>query len=792
MKAVLFLKMLRDFGKNWGAYLASVFIISMGIVMFSGMQSVVTNLEAARVGFYDECGFADVFSSLEKMPASEIPRLSSMSGVEAAAGRLVFDVRVSTPSSDKNVYLRLISENTTGARVNGYTVMEGERPGADGGGMLLGQGFFEAYGLELGDSVGVIIGGREVFIPVYGTAQGAEYVYAIGGGQSLMPDYETFDVAYLPYKLMERLFDMDGMVNDVSFILGGGQSLRALRPQLEDALGPYGLSSLIERKDQPSNSMLMQEIDGVTSMATNVPVMFLIIASLIMYILVRRVIENQRVQIGTMKAFGYSGAQIMLHYGFYGLVLGLAGGLVGGVLGNLSSGALTALYRQYFSLPGLEGSGSPVYILYSLMLAMPFGLLACLLAARDILRLRPVEAMTPPAPKTAGRILIERVGFIWGMFTSAGKMALRNMSRSKGRSVFTCVGVMFAFSISGLMFSFGGLMDRIMLDYLVDVQRYNMKLNVKGFVSALELDAELSRDRDVLIEESVLELPVKIISGSKSRDTVLIGLPKDSRLFCLQDSAKNRVSLPGSGAVITQVLANRLGVKKGDTVALLCEALEKDENARTPVFISDVIEQNLGDNIYMPRSYFSELYRAGDIANAALIRLKDGGSSAEFSKRYIREDGVMALDDVAGIREGYRKMLEPYSSMILLMVSIGILTGFAIIYNSTVVSLSERSRELASMRVLGFSVGETMEVLAVEQCVITLAGALLGVPLLNVMMQALSASYQMDMFSIPADVPAYCYGLAFGASAVMVLLAMAAVYRKLKKLDMVEVLKTRE
>ncbi len=796
MSGMLLRKLLRDFRTNWAPYLACVLVMAFGLTMYTAMTGVVDNLASVRDKFYDDYNFADAFSTVTDMPVSELESLASLGGIAQVAGRQVVNCHVTDPEGEGNVTLRLVSSNVEpGDRdqnpLNGYQILQGSPP--VGAQILVGSGFFDAHGLELGDTVTVVIHGRETELTIAGVAQGPEYVYAIEGGASVYPDPKNFDIAYVPYEYLSAALGKQGKVNDVSFGLAEGTRYSQVSAILEERLKPYGLLSLISRGDQLSAEMMRQEIDSMRAMSGTVPPVFLLISAFILYIMVRRMIEQQRGQIGTLKAFGFNNRRIITHYTGFGAILGIAGGLAGGVFGLLLAGPMTDLYKAYFNLPELHGNASPMYLVTSLMMSLPFGAISSLLAARDIIRLRPVEAMSPPAPRSGKRIFVERIKPVWNLFTSLGHMALRNIARAPGRSAFTGMGVMFAFAMSAVILSMNSMMDAMMIDFVSNVQRYDSKVYVQGYADARSLAGELRSDSAVKLCEPVLELPVRLMKDNKHRNIVAIGLPDGSQLFRLHDSSGRRVEVPPDGCILTKTAADKLGVGPGDTVALVSQVLDSDPEVRHTVTIRSVIEQNLGENVYFRLESLGGIFRQEGIATAAMVKLSgDTEARADFADRYVKQTGVMRVENIDSIRKMYKEMMDPYNTMIYVMVFISILIGFAIIYNSTIVSLSERNRELASMRVLGFTIGETMEVLIIEQTIIALVGGALGIPLTSALMQGMSASMNTEMFSVPSGIPADALIYAGLAVLGMVALATVAVLRKVRRLDLVEVLKARE
>ncbi|MBE3582154.1 MAG: FtsX-like permease family protein [Thermoanaerobacteraceae bacterium] len=356
---MLIRKMLRDIAGNKMAYLACTAVITIGLITYTALQTARDNLFTARDEFYEKFHLAEGFARVRSMPYPEVEKLREIPGIHVVQGRLVKDVRVLGLTEDKNVYLRLISlDDRQPYPLNGVKLLRGSFPEEQERGILLADKFFTAHGLNLGETITVIIEGRKVDLTITGTGQSPEYVYAIRDSGNIFADPQAFEVAYIPYSVMENLFNLKGIVNDVTFTLQPGYEFEDVEGQLKTRLEKYGLESRIPRQDQPSHAMLEEELKGLAKTSTSVPLLFLSIAAIILYIMLKRLVESQRGQIGILQAFGYRPGEILRHYLSYGLLVGLAGGILGGLLGTALSMSMMEVYREFFSLPDLTGNFS--------------------------------------------------------------------------------------------------------------------------------------------------------------------------------------------------------------------------------------------------------------------------------------------------------------------------------------------------------------------------------------------------------------------------------------------------
>ncbi|HBT47587.1 MAG TPA: hypothetical protein DEA73_06880 [Peptococcaceae bacterium] len=786
---MLIRKMLRDIAGNKMAYLACTAVIIIGLITYTAMQTARDNLFTARDQFYEEYHLAEGFARVTAMPYHEVEKLAEIPGIRLVQGRLVKDVRVLGLAGDKNVYLRLISlHHPQPYRLNDVQVLRGSFPGEQERGILLADKFFTAHGLGLGETVTAVIEGRKVDLIITGTGQSPEYVYAIRDGGNLFADPTTFEVAYIPYGVMESLFNLKGIVNDVTFTLQPGYEFEDVEGQLKARLEKYGLQSLIPRRDQTSHAMLEEELKGLAKTSTSVPLLFLSIAGLILYIMMKRLVEGQRAEIGILQAFGYRPGEILRHYLSYGLLVGLVGGILGGLLGTALSMSMIEVYREFFSLPDLTGNFSLKYFTGGVLLSVVFSLAASFQGAKSVLKLKPVEALRPPVPSFSRKSWAEGIPWFWAAFTVNGRMAVRNMVRNKGRSFFTFIGIAFTFSLMAAIWSMYAMMDIMVFDQFTKVQKYDLKIT---FSQPLPLEAvrrELHRNGGVKVVEPVLEVPVTLENLHRKAEVLVLGLEPEGELYTPRDKDGNPIRLPADGLILSEQVARRLKAVTGDVLNFSC-VLAKETPLR--VQVAGVIPQYLGTNVYMNREALLELLGQGPMATSALMAV-DREQIPALKEKYAPSKYISTLEERQQTFKLYEELMATSKYSIGIMALLAAFTGFAIVYNSSIITFAERRRELASLRVLGMRPREVMEVVSVEQWLIGVGGILAGIPLAYAMNTGIAAGMSSELFTLPAVTTPTSLVLSFVGTSLAIWLALRRVARKVEGLDLVEVLKERE
>lgn len=786
---MLLRKMFRDMMENKLAYVACISVMSLGLMIYASMNIVMVNLIQAKDQFYSDYQMADVFVEVQSIPNTQIENLTRLDGVEKAQGVIKEDFRVDL-DLDENVYLRLNSYDLDESdRINDVYLSQGFELNASDHLIWIGEKFITEHGLSLGDTIPLIVNGQKLDFTVAGAVQSPEYVYVTRNAYDIMPSPKTFDIVYVSKPIMEELIATPNRSNRINITLSDGYTFDDVKPLLETALSDYGVISILSVDDQSSNVFLEEELKGLISMSQSMPFLFLGISSFILYIMLKRLTETQRSQIGILKAMGYRKWEIFMHYLSYAFFIGVLSGIVGGFLGTQLSMFYTELYKEFFSFPTLKNSYTYTYFVFGIFLAVGFSLFAGYQGTKKVLRLTPSQAMSPPAPKSVSRVWIEKITPIWELFTMQGKMALRNLARSKGRSVFTVLGLVFAFSMMVVSWSYDSLIDTMLFDQFDKVQLYDMKVTLQGIQSASDIKNALYHIDGVNYVETLVEFPVQLRFGTAEKSTIIMSLDDDSTLYNILDSDQHRVPLTEDGLYLSQNLAVQMGISEGDVVRVESPYEGADIHYMMPVV--KIIPQYLGSNGYVRSDYFQSLTGYDNLATSALVNI-DAGKANSIRQSLDDAVSVGVIEFKAQTLQKYIDMLDSYGFMSYILALVSIIIGFAIVYNSSIISLSERQRELASLRVLGMSVGEVLQIVSIEQWILGAVSIVLGIPLAKVMMEGLSASYQTDIYAMPPTIGDFAFILSVFGTALFIVLSQLNVKRRIRKIDIVEVLKERD
>jgi putative ABC transport system permease protein len=634
--------------------------------------------------------------------------------------------------------------------------------------------------------VTAIINGRRRELRIVGVALTPEYIYGIRPGD-MLPDDIRFGIFWMGRKALATAYNMEGGFNDVSLKLMRGASVDEVIVRLDRVLDAYGGLGAVPRAQQLSHWYLENELNGIQGAGSIIPMIFMAVAAFLLNVVLTRIVTLQREQIAALKALGYGNGDLAWHFIKMSLIIGFLGAVIGVVGGAWVGSGLTSLYATFFRFPILRYHLSPALVVVAATVSFVASVLGAIGAVRSAVTLPPAEAMRPEAPASYRETMLERIGFK-RLLSPPARMILRNLQRRPFRTGVSVVGIGFA----GAMMIVGTFSLDAM-DVLFDLQfnvaqRQDMTVTFTEPASAAALH-EIRRLPGVVYAEPMRSVPARLRFGHRERQVGILGLDSAPELQRVVDASFREVPLPPEGLVLSTALAEILAAGPGDVLTV-----EVLEGAR-PVLeipVAGLVEEYMGTAVYMEIEALHRLVREGGTLSGGVLKV----DPAIADRLY----GVLkAIPAVAGVNlkraaiESFEKTIaEMVGMMITFNVMFSSIIAFGVVYNNARISLSERSRELATLRVVGFTRAEISFILLGELAVVTL----LAVPLGFLIGYGLSAmtvtAFSSELFRFPLVIAPRT----FFFSAVTVIAAAAvsglAVRRRLDKLDLIAVLKTRE
>lgn len=785
---VLDRKLVRDIWHMRGQMAAIGVVVACGVATVVTTRTAYTSLLESRAAYYGNYRFADVFAHLKRAPESVAGRLGAMPGVAAVETRIVSTVTLDVPGLVEPATGRLVSlPERARPALNDLHLRRGRwiEPGRHDE-VLVSEAFATANRVELGDSLGAVLNGRWQWLRVVGVAISPEYVYEIGEA-GLFPDNRRFGVLWLGRDAMAAAFDMVGAFNDASVRVTTGTAPEDVIQGVDHVLERYGGTGAYGRDDQVSARFLNDEIAQNRVSGTIIPAIFLGIAAFLLNVVLGRLVSTEREQIAVLKAFGYSDWAVGWHYLKFALVALLLGCVVGVGVGVRFAALTIARYTEFYRFPEFLFRLDWTALTLAVLITIAAAVLGAAGAVRRVVALPPAAAMQPEPPVRFQRALFERL-HLDRVLRVPGRIIARNLERRPLKAIMSALGIACAVAILLVGRFFVDAILRIADVQFRHVQRENLTV-VFNAPRSSTARFELGHLPGVLALETYRNVPARIRAGHRNRRGAVLGLEPGGELRRLVGADYRVTPIPPDGIVLTGKLAQILDVTAGDTVTI--EVLEGSRPTRR-VPVAGVVNELLGLSMYMDERALNRLMAEGNTLSGALLQV-DPAAAAMLAARLKRLPGVAGVSSRDAALASFESTLaRSIGVMTTILVGFAGALAVAMVYNAARIALSERGRELASLRVLGFTRGEITVMLLGEQAVLVCGGIAAGVVMGYALCAVLAGLYQWELFRLPLVLTGSTYVFAVGVVVAAALGSGLLVRRRLNRLDLVAVLKTRE
>ena len=781
-------KLLRDMWRMRGNLIAVAVVAACGAATYVTMRGAYEALVEGRATYYATHRFADVFASAKRMPRTLLPRIEKIPGVAAAEGRIVNKAVLDIPGfADPATALIVSVPADRRPELNDLFVRQGRylTPGARNE-VILGEAFATAQRLAPGATLDAVINGRWQRLRVVGVANSPEFIYVIGGA-GVFPDNQRFGVMWMDRETLAATFDMEDGFNSVAIRLAPGGSERDVIVGLDALLARYGGEGAYGRGEQPSHQMLDGEItqDRVTGIV--VPAIFLGVAAFLIHNVLLRIIALQRAQIGVLKAFGYENRAIAAHYLKMALATVAAGCIAGIALGVWLGGGLATMYENFFHLPHLEFRLSMVNAAGVALVCVLAAITGALPAIQRALRLPPAEAMRPEPPARFRPLVIERLGYVH-FLSPAARMIFRDLERRPLRAAVSVLSMALATALL-VVGQFG--MDA--LDETVEVQfraarRDDVRLDFRE-VRGTQIAHDLAKLPGVTLAEAFRIVSARVRSGHRSKRVAVFGLAPDAELQRIVDVNRREIAVPPEGMVVSAGLAKLLDAGPGDMLEV--EFLEGERRKRSVPIVS-LVEEPIGLFAYMDEKALARLLGEGPAYSDAYLRV-DTKRLPELYAQLKRTPVVAGVTlREATIESFLDTVAENIRTSTLILVGFACVIAAGVVYNGARIALSEQAVTLASLRILGFTRREVTGMLLGEQALLTLAAIPLGFIVGYGLCAWLVTLLETELYRLPLTISLRTYAYAAAAILGAAVVSGAVVAWRVRYLDLVAVLKTRE
>lgn len=781
-------KLWREFLRMKGQAIAIALVIACGVASFVTMRSMYRSLLASQADYYAGYRFAQVFADLKRAPDSITFRLRQIPGIAELQTRVVEDVTLDVPGLDEPAVGRLISiPQYPAPMLNDLFIRKGRYilAGATDE-VIASEAFAKANNLEPGNELQAVINGRWKKLVIVGVALSPEYIYEIRGGGSIFPENKRFGVLWMSREILGSAFNMDGAFNSVSATLLPGASEPEVISRLDTELERYGGLGAYGRADQVSHRFISDEISQNRISGNIIPAIFLAVAALLVHFVFTRLVNTQRTDIAIVKAFGYSNASVALHYVEFAMLVVASGYVLGCAMGWYFGQKLAALYVKFYHFPVLHYRVSGGVFFWAAVISVATAIAGVAMAIRRAVALPPAEAMRPEAPAQFRPMLVDRIGL--RVFSPALRMIVRNLERRPWKAIASVFAICCSLMMVVVEFGVFDAFQRMTAVQFHQIQREDVSVSLNE-VHSPRTRFELARLPGVISSEPFRLVPVRLRYGHRSRRTAILGLPDPSELHSIVDKNGIAVSLTRGGMLMTKTLADLLDVAPGENVTV--EVLDGKRPIRE-VRLAGTVDELLGTSVYMDIRELNRLMQEDELISGALLQV-DALKQNQLYRTLKQLPAVAAVSIKTAALASFRDTIDKSMSVsIATLIVFASVIAMGMIYNGARIALSERANELATLRILGFTRQEITVILLGEQALLTAAALPLGFAAGYGLWAWLCARLETELYRMPLIIQGSSYAWAFIIVLCSAVVSGLLISRRLAKLDIVSVLKSRE
>jgi putative ABC transport system permease protein len=781
-------KLMRDLWRLRGQIIAIALIVACGLASFVSMSGTYEALKLTQANYYDQYRFAHVFASLKRAPESLSNSIESIPGVAQAQTRVVTEVTLDVPGLSEPASGRIVSiPDVQQPILNDLYLRQGRYiDPLQGAEVIISEAFALANQLHLGDQFGAVINGRWQQLKIVGFALSPEYIYEVGHGD-VFSDNHRFGVLWMGRKALSQAFNMGGAFNDVTLTLRPEASVEDVIFRLDQIVARYGGIGAIARKDQISHRFVSDEISQLQGHAVLLPMSFLGISAFLLHMVLMRLISTQRDQIAVLKAFGYSNATIGWHFLKFVFVIVALGALMGTVVGIWLGSGLIKIYTDFYRFPTLQYHLSLVQQIQGILISGGAATIGALEAVKRAISMPPAEAMRPEPPAQFRRTLMEHLG-LQRWLSPVWQIIIRNLERKGFQSLLSIVAVAAA------------VMLLLVGRYSVDAVQYSMEVQF-GIIQRDDVTIGFNEPRPARTEYELLHLPgvlrveplrtvpVKLRFGHRTYQLALTGLRHGTELRHLVDTKLNPIELPLEGVLLTNKLGEILGVNPGDDLTV--EVLEGDRAVRS-VPVAGLVDEMIGLSAYMDLDALNRLMQEGHVWSGAMLAVD--ATLIDSLYQELKRTPMVATVSLrqATLKRFQETIAQNQATINTVQIIFACIITMGVIYNAARIALSERSRELATLRIIGFSRPQIALILLGEQAILTLVAIPVGFIMGYGLAALVSRSLSTDLYRFPLVIHPISYAFAAFVVGLAAIASGLIVRRNLDRLDLIAVLKTRE
>lgn len=769
----LFLKVIRDIKQSIGQFIAFVLVIAVGAFFYGGLVTYSNNLSAYTEGYFQEHNISDLYVYYDQISQNDIAVLSKIEGINKIEGRYTFDA-TQTFEGDK-AFLKIHSIPFKN-EINTIAMIEGKIPTKKNE-ILLDSRYAKEHLFQVGDEISIRANEKNFTFTISGLGENVEHAK-----KNEIQDHKTFGVAYIAEETISEIFG-DLSYNEIMIDATEGYDIDKLGQSIEAQSKHLPYVNQVSKERTLSYSKINETIQNNKLMSMVIPFVLFLIVAIILFLTMSRMIDSQRTQVGIMKALGIKNSYIMLHYMGYPVLAGLIGSIIGCAIAALVFVPfVTASSARAYSLPGITYSLSFYSFIPPIIFSSAFGILACYVSGRTILKERAAQAMRPKPPKKMKTLLIERFPGIWSHISYSYKLILRNIFLNKQKALASSTGVVVSTVLLITAFGTQSALQKV-ASQIEDVYRYDLRV-----------DYTLGTSMDMIKLPSGMKnhyylstFPVEFIKDDEKNNATLVVTEKENTLIHYFDENDNRITLENNGVLVPKSYADKYHIAAGDTIQITFDTPEH-KNKTVDMKVFHISTQYSNPSFYITPDYLKSF--GIDYSPTSLFVEANSSADLISVRNFFEQDShVETISDSDDLKKTAEYILKQNNFVFIMFIVCAVILSFGAIYSISSINIYERSRELATLKVLGYQKHKINRLIFFENLILTTFAILVALPIsgyvYSMIVKALSSTHQqiLDQLTIPSLLVSVV--LAY----LLTILSNLLLQRKVSNINMIESLK---
>lgn len=772
----LFLKLLRDIKQSIGQTIALILVVAVGAFFYAGLVTYSDSLSAYTEVYFKEHRLSDLNIYYSQISKDDVARLSKVEGIKKLEGRYTFDAEQAFENSKASLKIHSIPEQN---EINTPALIEGSIPSTKGE-ILLDSRYAEQHHLQIGDQISLRTNEKNVTLTISGLGENVEYAK-----KNEIQDHKNYGIGYMAEETISAIAD-GFYYNEIMILAQEGYDTADLGQSIEAQSKGLPYVDQVSKERTFNYSQIHQTILNNKLMSKVIPLVLFLIEAMILFLVMSRVIDSQRNQVGIMKALGVRNRSIMLHYMGYPVLVGIIGSMIGcAIAAAVFIPMVTVSNARAYSLPDITFSLSWFSIFPPIIFSSAFGIAACYLSGRALLKEHAAQAMRPKPPKKMKRLLIERVPGLWSRIPYSYKLILRNLFLNKQKALASSIGVVISTVL--LITAFGTQSALLKVaNQVEEVYTYDLRVDYKAGTSL----ASVQLPSGIQESYSLSALPVEFVKNNQRENATLVVTAQENSLIHFFDESDNRIALEDHGLLVPKSYADKHHISVGDVIQIKFTVPELNNKA-VDMKVLNISNQYSNPSFYSTPDYMESL--GVDYSPTSLfIQADKSGDLVSIRSFFEQDQQVDAIADKSDLKESAQYILKQNNFVFIMFIISAVTLSFGAIYTISSINIYERNRELATLKVLGYQKHKINRLIFFENIILTTFAVIAALPISGyvyaIIVKALSSAHQQ----IPDQLNVANMLVSIILAFLLTVLSSLLLRRKVSRIHMIESLKSVE